>query len=79
MKPRKFLVIVAIIALAAVGCGGADDRADLAKIPPSSQASRDLVLASVQRKAIDQRVRATATIEPNAGAIADITSVIPHA
>jgi cobalt-zinc-cadmium efflux system membrane fusion protein len=77
MKPRKFLVIVAIIALAASTVGAQTTVPISLKIPPSSQASRDLVLASVQRKAIEQRVRATATIEPNAGAVADITSVIP--
>jgi len=47
MKPRKFLVIVAIIALAASTVGAQTTVPISLKIPPSSQASRDLVLAPV--------------------------------
>ena len=49
----------------------------LLKIPTSSQAGRELVLAPIKRKSIHLRISATATIEPDAGAAADISSVIP--
>ena len=35
------------------------------------------MLAPVTRKSIHQRIGATATIEPDAGAVADVSSVIP--
>jgi membrane fusion protein, heavy metal efflux system len=47
------------------------------RIAPSSKARRELVLVPVQRKAVTTQIVATAIIEPNAGAVAQVTSEIP--
>jgi cobalt-zinc-cadmium efflux system membrane fusion protein len=77
VKPRNLFVIVSLISLVPSLVTAQSTSAILLKIPPSSQASRELVLSPVKRKPIHQRIAATATIEPDAGAVADISSVIP--
>ncbi len=77
MTPRTLLIVAAIIAVVASIAEAQIATPISLKISPSSQASRDLVLAPVERKSMHQRIGATATIEPDAGAIADISSVIP--
>jgi cobalt-zinc-cadmium efflux system membrane fusion protein len=77
LKSRNLLVIAAFIGLVPSLAVAQTTTPIMLKIPPSSQASRDLVLAPVKRKSVHQRISATATIEPDAGAVADISSVIP--
>ena len=77
MKRRNLLVIATIIGLVPSLVAAQTTTPILLKIPPSSQAGRELVLAPVTRKSMHQRIGATATIEPDAGAIADVSSVIP--
>jgi cobalt-zinc-cadmium efflux system membrane fusion protein len=47
------------------------------RIAATSRARRELVLAPVKRKAVTTEIVATAIIEPNAGAVAQVTSEIP--
>ena len=47
------------------------------RIAASSKARRELVLVPVKRKAVTTQIVATAIIEPNAGAVAQVTSEIP--
>ena len=77
MKPRKLLVIAAFIGLVPSLAAAQNTTPIMLKIPPSSQASRELVLAPIKRKSMHLRISATATIEPDAGAVADVSSVIP--
>ena len=49
----------------------------LLQIKASSKARRELVLAPVMRKPVTTRITATAIIEANAGAVAEVTSQIP--
>ncbi len=77
MTPRTLLIVAAIFAVAASIAQAQTATPISLKVSPSSQAGRDLVLAPVERKSMHQRIGATATIEPDAGAIADISSVIP--
>jgi cobalt-zinc-cadmium efflux system membrane fusion protein len=77
VTPRTLLAVAAIFAVAASIAQAQTATPISLKVSPSSQASRDLVLAPVERKSMHQRIGATATIEPDAGAIADISSVIP--
>jgi membrane fusion protein, heavy metal efflux system len=77
MNGRVSAMVVAIIA-AVISTAAAQPATPTAlQIPPSSQAGRDLVVVPVERQAMQQRIAATATIEPDAGAVADISSVIP--
>jgi membrane fusion protein, heavy metal efflux system len=77
VRVRNVLIIVVIIGLIPSSIAAQTTTPISLKIPPSSLASRELVLAPVKRKTIQQRIGATATIEPDAGAVADISSVIP--
>ena len=77
VKRRNLLVIATIIGFVPSLVAAQTTTPILLKISPSSQAGRELVLASVTRKSMHQRIGATATIEPDAGAIADVSSVIP--
>jgi membrane fusion protein, heavy metal efflux system len=47
------------------------------KIASSSKARRELVIAPLMHKPVTTRITATAIIEPNAGAVAQVTSEIP--
>jgi cobalt-zinc-cadmium efflux system membrane fusion protein len=47
------------------------------RMAATSRARRELVLAPVKRKAVTTEIVATAIIEPNAGAVAQVTSEIP--
>jgi membrane fusion protein, heavy metal efflux system len=50
---------------------------DVLKIAASSKARRELVLVPVIRKPVTARITATAIIEPDANAVAQVTSEIP--
>jgi len=78
MKRRTPLIIAAIIAVACSTAAAAQTAAPISlQIPPSSQAGRDLVIAPVKHEAMQQRIVATAIVEPDAAAVADISSIIP--
>ncbi|HJU29273.1 MAG TPA: efflux RND transporter periplasmic adaptor subunit [Candidatus Binataceae bacterium] len=77
MKPRVTLAIGAISAIIALSSTAQGGQERLLKIAASSQAGREITLAPVRLKPISKRIAATAMIEPDAGAVADIASVIP--
>jgi membrane fusion protein, heavy metal efflux system len=77
VKRRNLLVIVALISLLPSLVTAQATTPIVLKIPQSSQASREIALAPIKRKSMHQRIGATATIEPDAGAVADVSSVIP--
>jgi cobalt-zinc-cadmium efflux system membrane fusion protein len=78
MKRRTPLIIAAIIAVACSTAAAAQTATPISlQIPPSSQAGRDLVIAPVKHEAMQQRIVATAIVEPDAAAVADISSIIP--
>jgi membrane fusion protein, heavy metal efflux system len=51
--------------------------AQLLRIAPSSTARRGIVVDSIKSKTLTKRILATAIIEPNASAVAQVTSEIP--
>jgi cobalt-zinc-cadmium efflux system membrane fusion protein len=73
----RLLYLVLALTLLAGAPVQAEPAAQLLRINVSSKGRRDLVLAPVMRKAITTRITATAIIEPNAGAVAEVTSEIP--
>ena len=78
MRRRNPLIISAIVAVATCTAAAAQPATPISlRIPPSSQAGRDLVIAPVKREAMQQRIGATATVEPDAAAVAEISSIIP--
>jgi cobalt-zinc-cadmium efflux system membrane fusion protein len=78
MRRRNPLIIAAIVAVAACTAAAAQPATPISlRIPPSSQAGRDLVIAPVKREPMQERIGATATVEPDAAAVADISSIIP--
>jgi cobalt-zinc-cadmium efflux system membrane fusion protein len=77
MKRQILQLIIAVISLVPSLVRAQASAPILLRIPPSSQAGRELVLAPITRKPMHQRISATATIEPDAEAIADVSSVIP--
>lgn len=70
----RFLVVLPLLAATPVH---ALPAAQLLQISASSKARHELVLAPVTRKLVANRITATAIIEPNAGAVAEVTSQIP--
>ncbi len=75
---RQVLVLMAVIGSVASSTAVAQPATPISlQIPRSSQAGRDLVIVPVRRETMRQRIPATAMIEPNAGAVAEISSVIP--
>jgi cobalt-zinc-cadmium efflux system membrane fusion protein len=78
LNTRLFSIFVtlAVSAIASIHAR-AQPAPQLLQIKASSKAQRELVLAPVMRKPVTTRISATAVIEPNAGAIAEVTSEIP--
>jgi len=77
MLIARLLYLVAILALLATASVDAQPAPQLLHIAASSKARRELVLTPVMRKPVMTRITATAIIEPNAGAVAEVTSQIP--
>lgn len=71
------LFIAAVIGLFSLGTYANTAFAQTLEVSPSSEASRQIVLSPIKRQAIPDKIAATATIEPDAGAVAEITSTIP--
>jgi cobalt-zinc-cadmium efflux system membrane fusion protein len=75
-QSRLALLFAALPLLAALSVH-AQAAAQFVQISAPSQARRQLVLSPVMRKAITGRISATAMVEANAGAVAQVTSEIP--
>jgi membrane fusion protein, heavy metal efflux system len=74
----RLLYLIAGLAIVLAGSVQAQPlEAQLLKIAALSQARRNLVLAPVTHKPVRTQIRATAIIEPDAGAVAEVTSEIP--
>jgi hypothetical protein len=74
----RLLYLIAGLAIVLAGSVHAQPlEAQLLKIAALSQARRNLVLAPVTHKPVRTQIRATAIIEPDAGAVAEVTSEIP--
>jgi membrane fusion protein, heavy metal efflux system len=75
---RQLLALMAVIVAVASSTAVAQPATPVSlQIPRSSQAGRDLVIVPIKRETMRQRIPATAIIEPDAGAVAEISSVIP--
>ena len=75
---RQLLALMAVIGAVASSTAVAQPATPVSlQIPRSSQAGRDLVIVPIKRETMRQRIPATAIIEPDAGAVAEISSVIP--
>lgn len=77
MERSRLLYLIAPVALLITLSAHAQAASQFLQISGLSQARRQLVLAPVMRKAITGRISATAIVEANAGAVAQITSEIP--
>jgi cobalt-zinc-cadmium efflux system membrane fusion protein len=77
MVNTRLLYLVAPLAVLVSVSVHAQRSPQLLQIKASSKAMRELVLAPVMRKPVTTRISATAIIEPNSGAIAEVTSEIP--
>ncbi|HEY1852595.1 MAG TPA: efflux RND transporter periplasmic adaptor subunit [Candidatus Binataceae bacterium] len=77
MKRQLLVLMAAIVAVASSTAVAQPATPVSLQIPRSSQAGRDLVIVPVKRETMRQRISATAIIEPDAGAVAEISSVIP--
>jgi membrane fusion protein, heavy metal efflux system len=75
-QSRLAFLFAALLLLAALSVH-AQAAAQFVQISAPSQARRQLVLSPVMRKAITGRISATAMVEANAGAVAQVTSEIP--
>jgi cobalt-zinc-cadmium efflux system membrane fusion protein len=73
----RLLYLVAALAVFATESAYAQQANQLLHIAASSKARRELVLTRVERKPVMTRITATAIVEPNAGAVAEVTSEIP--
>jgi membrane fusion protein, heavy metal efflux system len=77
MVNTRLLYLVAVLALLATASVHAQPAPQLLHIAASSKARRELVLTPVRRKPVTAQITATAIIEPNASAVAEVTSQIP--
>ena len=77
MVNTRLLYVVVVLALFATASVHAQPAPQLLHIAASSKARRELVLTRVMRKPVMTRIIATAIIEPNASAVAEVTSQIP--
>lgn len=76
MKLHLLYPFAALLALA-IGAAEAASAQEILQLPPSSAASRAIELTAIKREPVPTRISATATIEPDAGVVAEITSPIP--
>jgi membrane fusion protein, heavy metal efflux system len=75
---RQLLALMAVIVAVASSTAVAQPATPVSlQIPRSSQAGRDLVIVPIKRETMRQRIPATAIVEPDVGAVAEISSVIP--
>jgi cobalt-zinc-cadmium efflux system membrane fusion protein len=77
MKRQLLALMAAIVAVASSTAVAQPATPVSLQIPRSSQAGRDLVIVPIKRETMRQRIPATAIIEPDASAVAEISSVIP--
>jgi membrane fusion protein, heavy metal efflux system len=77
MVNTRLLYLVAPLAVLVSVSVHAQRSPQLLQIKASSKAKRELLLAPVRRKPVMTQIAATAIIEPNSGAIAEVTSEIP--
>jgi membrane fusion protein, heavy metal efflux system len=77
MAQSRLAFLFAALPLLAALSVHAQAAAQFVQISAPSQARRQLVLSPVMRKAITGRISATAMVEANAGAVAQVTSEIP--
>jgi cobalt-zinc-cadmium efflux system membrane fusion protein len=70
-------VLAVALVFAALPMQAQDAPPQILKIAAGSEASRQVMLAPVRYKRVAPRINATATIEPDASAVAHITSRIP--
>jgi membrane fusion protein, heavy metal efflux system len=77
MAQSRLAFLFAALQLLAALSVHAQAAAQFVQISAPSQARRQLVLSPVMRKAITGRISATAMVEANAGAVAQVTSEIP--
>lgn len=77
MKRQLLVLMAAIVAVASSTAVAQPATPVSLQIPRSSQAGRDLVIVPIKRETMRQRIPATAIIEPDASAVAEISSVIP--
>ena len=73
----RLLDAVATVAILAAVANPPPAGAQLLKIAPSSKARQEIVVAPVELKTVTNRIVATAIIEPDAAAVAQVTSEIP--
>jgi cobalt-zinc-cadmium efflux system membrane fusion protein len=77
MKIRAFVIVIGSFLLMLSRAGAQSSALPLLKISPSSEARRELVLATVKREPIQTEIYASATIEPDASGVAEVSSAIP--
>jgi membrane fusion protein, heavy metal efflux system len=77
MAQSRLAFLFAALPLLAALSVHAQAAAQFVQISAPSQARRQLVLSPVMRKAITGRISATAMVEADAGAVAQVTSEIP--
>jgi cobalt-zinc-cadmium efflux system membrane fusion protein len=73
----RLLDAIATVAILAAVANPPPAGAQLLKIAPSSKARQEIVVVPVELKTVTNRIVATAIIEPDAAAVAQITSEIP--
>jgi membrane fusion protein, heavy metal efflux system len=77
MVTMRLLYFVGVLSVFATAAVHAQAAPQLLRISASSPVLRELVLAPVKRKPMTSQISATAIIEPDAGAVAEVTSQIP--
>lgn len=79
MRLTAILLFAAALASVAVSAAAGQTMPEpsLLKLAAGSNAAREIVLTPVMRKPVNGHINATATVEPDAGAVAHITSRIP--
>ena len=77
MVNTRLVYFIAALALFAPVSVHAQPAPRLLHVAASSKARRELILTPVKRKPVMTRISATAIIEPNANAVAQVTSQIP--
>jgi membrane fusion protein, heavy metal efflux system len=75
MVNKHLIYLLAVLAVLATATVHAQPT--LLRISASSKALRELLLAPIKRKPVTAEITATAIIEANAGAVAEVTSQIP--
>lgn len=74
---KLYLLVAGIIGLVSSNSYCRSASAQTLQVSPSSEASRQIVLSPIKRQVIPDKIAATAIIEPDAGAVAEVSSTIP--